>query len=87
MELPHPTVIRDFRSDLDQTLDEPFDRPFGLFTHEVEFPEYVQEVVGQDSHGQAAWLDANQWQRVLSAPMALRTRCRFSRSGSVQGST
>jgi len=53
MDLPPPTMIRDFRSHLDQTLDEPLHRPFHFFAHEVELPEHVQEVVGQDPHEQA----------------------------------
>jgi len=53
MHLPLPTVIRDFRSHLDQTLDEPFHRPFDRFAHEVELPEHVEQVAGQHSHEQA----------------------------------
>ena len=35
MELSHPNVTRDFCSDLDQTLDDPFHSPFDFFAHEV----------------------------------------------------
>jgi len=52
MNLPPPTLIRDFCSDLDQTLDEPPDRPFHLLATEIELPGHVQEVIGQDSHEQ-----------------------------------
>jgi hypothetical protein len=50
MDLPPPAVMRYFRSDLDQTLDEPFHLPFDFFAHEVELPEHVQEVVGRYPH-------------------------------------
>src|SRR5271157_28 len=52
MNIPPPTMICDLRSDLDQTLDEPFHWPFDLFAHEVELPEHVEEVVCQDAHKQ-----------------------------------
>lgn len=32
--------------------DGPFHRPFYRFTHEVELPQYVQEIVRRDSHEQ-----------------------------------
>ncbi|HTY22842.1 MAG TPA: hypothetical protein VMC85_06915 [Desulfomonilaceae bacterium] len=53
MNIPLPTVIRRPRSNLDQTLDEPFYRPFDLFAQEVGLPEYVQEIARQYSHEQA----------------------------------
>src|SRR5271157_350733 len=52
MDIPLPTVIRHPRSNLDQTLDQPFYRPFDLFAHEVELPKHVEEIVGQYCHKQ-----------------------------------
>ena len=49
MDIPPPTVIRDFCSDFDQTLDEPFHGPFDFFAHKVELPENVKKVVGEES--------------------------------------
>ena len=43
MDEPPPTVIRDFRSDLDEPPDQPFHRPFDFFAHEAELPEHVKE--------------------------------------------
>lgn len=54
MNLPPPTVMRNFRSHLDETLDEPFHGPFDLFAYEVELGEHVEEIVGQDPHEQPA---------------------------------
>ncbi len=54
MRLPLPILVGDFRSDLDQTLEQLFHWPLDLFTHEVVFPEHVKEVVGQDSHEKAS---------------------------------
>jgi hypothetical protein len=47
-------VIRDFRTDLDEPLDEPFHRPLDFFLFQVEFSEHVQKIVGQDAHKQAS---------------------------------
>jgi len=52
MNIPPPCVVGDSRSDLDQTLDEPFHLPFELFASKVDLPQHVEEVVGQDSHEQ-----------------------------------
>ena len=46
LNIPPPTVTRDFRSDLDQ----PFHRPLDLFSHEIELSERVEEIVGQAPH-------------------------------------
>lgn len=37
-------VIGQPRSDLDETLDEPFHEPLDFFTHEIRFPEHLQKV-------------------------------------------
>lgn len=50
MNLLPPTVIRDFRSDLDQTRDEPYRRPEEFFAQKVELPEHGQQIEGQYSH-------------------------------------
>jgi hypothetical protein len=52
MSFPLPTLIRDFRSDLDQTLNEPLYWPFHLLATEIELPEHVQEVIREDSYEQ-----------------------------------
>jgi hypothetical protein len=44
--------MRDFRSDLDQNLDEPFQRTFDLFAHEAELPERLQEIAKITYHEQ-----------------------------------
>ena len=73
MDIPPPTVISAFGSDLDQTLDQPFRRPFHFFAHEVELPQHVQEIVQQDPHEQAGLVGLEamatglvQAQRILS---------------------
>lgn len=69
MDLPPPTMIRDLRSVLDQTLDQPFHGPVDVFAHKVEFPEHVQEVVVQDSHEQPS-LIGGKWMAAGPSPDA-----------------
>jgi hypothetical protein len=52
MDTPLPTMVRHFRLDFDQTLDEPFHRAFDRFTHKVGLPHHVGEIVRQDPHKQ-----------------------------------
>jgi len=52
MNIPHPPVIRDFHSDLDQTLHELLYWSCHLLPAGIELPEHVQEVVGLDSYKQ-----------------------------------
>jgi hypothetical protein len=52
MTWPPPAEIRDLRSNLDQTLDEPFHSAFDFFAHEVELPEHDQDIISQNPHKQ-----------------------------------
>jgi hypothetical protein len=71
MNLPPPTVIRDFGSHLDQTPDQPLHSPFNLFAHEVKLPEHMQEVVGQHSHEQAGLVDYESMATRLVPPQGI----------------
>jgi hypothetical protein len=50
MNIPSRTVIRESLCELDETLDEPLYRSVHLLGPDMEEPEQVQEVLGQDSH-------------------------------------
>ncbi len=52
VNVPPPTMRRDFRSHLDQTLDKPLHGTFDFFAHQVDLPQHVQEIIRQDSHEQ-----------------------------------
>ncbi len=39
------SIMKDFRSYLDQTLEEPLYWPFHLLAAEIELPEHWQEIV------------------------------------------
>jgi hypothetical protein len=69
MDIPPPTMIRDLRSDLGQTLDQPFHGPLEFFAHKLELPEHVQEIVGQDPHEQPS-LIGGKWMAPGPSPDA-----------------
>ena len=50
VHMPYPTAIHDFRSDLDEPPDQPFDRSPDFFTQEIEPPDQMQKVVRQNPH-------------------------------------
>jgi hypothetical protein len=50
MDIPPPGVVRNPGPYLYQTLDQPVHGPFHFFAPDIELPDHVQEVVGQNSH-------------------------------------
>ncbi len=50
MNIPPPGVIRNPGPNLYETLYRPFDGPFDLLTPDVELPNHVQKIVGENPH-------------------------------------
>jgi hypothetical protein len=50
MDIPPPGMIRNSGPYFDQTLDQPLHGPFHFFTPNIEVPDHMQEVVGQNPH-------------------------------------
>ena len=53
MDIPSAGMIRNSRPHLDQTFEQPVDRPPHIFPPDIELPDHVQEIVSQDPHLQA----------------------------------
>ena len=50
MDIPPPGMIRNSGPYFDQTLDQPFNGPLNLFAPDIELPDHMQKVVGQNHH-------------------------------------
>jgi len=50
MYLPPSGVIRDFGPHFDQALDQPVHGLLNFFHPDIELPDHMQEVVGQNPH-------------------------------------
>jgi hypothetical protein len=48
MDISSPSVVRNPGPHFDQALDQPIDGPFYLFAPEIELPDHMQEVIGQN---------------------------------------
>jgi len=53
MYVPPSGVIRDSGPHFDQALDQPVHVPLNFFPPDIELPNHMQEVVGQNPHLQA----------------------------------
>ena len=53
MHVPPPGLVRNPGPHLDQALDQPVHGPLYFFAPDIELPDHMQEVVGQNSHLQA----------------------------------
>jgi len=65
MDPPFTGMIRNSRSHLDQTLDQPVDGPLLFFNPEIEMSDQVQKVLGQNLHLQPGVVSFKPWQLVL----------------------
>jgi len=54
MDIPSPGVVRNSGFHFDQALDKPVDGPLHFFTPDIELPDHMQQVVGQNSHLQTS---------------------------------
>jgi hypothetical protein len=52
MDIPPSGVIGNPGPHFDQALDQPIHGPLNFFTPDIELPDHVLEVVGQDPHFQ-----------------------------------
>ena len=50
MDIPSSGMVGDSGPHLDKTLDQPVDGSLHFFTPDIELPDHVQEVVGQNPH-------------------------------------
>ena len=48
--MPPLAMIDHLGPDLDQSLDDPRDRTLDTFADDVERPEHMEEIVGDDAH-------------------------------------
>ena len=50
MHIPSPGMVRNSGPHFDQTLDQPVNGPPHFFAPDIELPDHMQEVVGQNPH-------------------------------------
>ena len=43
-------MVRNSGPDLDQTVDQPVDGPLQIFAPDIELPDHMEKVVGQNPH-------------------------------------
>jgi len=50
MHIPSPGMLRNPGSPFNQTLDQPINAPLHFLAPDIELPDHMQEIIGQNPH-------------------------------------